>query len=68
MKEETQASKEILKIQENLGLTAKGMAKAMNVSPSTYLNKKNPKVLDHSFNQKNLDDLKSYLKSYLKKL
>lgn len=68
MKEVTDIAKEILKIQEDLGMTAKGMSKGMNVAPLTYNKKKNLKTLDHSFNQQNLDDLKSFLKNYVKNL
>jgi len=66
--EQEKIIKEIIKIQDDLDIGAKGMGKAMNISPQTFRNKKNPKVKDHSFNEKNLIELKNYLKKYCKKL
>ncbi|MDK7374515.1 hypothetical protein QP519_03055 [Weeksella virosa] len=65
---ENRIETEIYKIQSDLGLTASGIARAMNIAVNTFYNKKNPNNTEHSFNQKNLDDLKNFLKKYVKNL
>ncbi len=62
------AKDKILKIENELGLTAKGMAVAMKISTKTFYNKKNEKILDHTFNDQNYEDLLNHLKNILQKI
>ncbi|MGI0106765.1 hypothetical protein [Salinimicrobium sp. WS361] len=60
--------KEIQKIIDTFGMKAEVAAKAMGVTTATFRKKKSEKSLDHSFNQKNLEDLKDYIVTSAKKL
>lgn len=62
------AKDKILKIENELGLTPKGMAVAMKISTKTFYNKKNEKILDHNFNDQNYTDLQNHLKNILEKI
>lgn len=60
--------KKIIKIQEDLGLSAGGMAKLMKVSVRVYCNKKNEKVKNDSFNEGNYNNLIENLIKYVDNL
>lgn len=66
--EELNIEKEILKIQEDLELSGRGMAKLMEVSYAVYKNKKSDKSVGHSFNVENYLRLVKNLVSYNEKL
>lgn len=59
---------EINRIVEIFGMKASVIAQAMGITQQTYYSKKDPKNDRHQFNQKNLDDLKKYLKEQIQKL
>jgi len=52
---------EILKILDAFGMSGIKAAEAMGVTYATFRNKKNDNSERHTFNQKNLDDLKSFI-------
>lgn len=58
---------EILKIQNDLGITNNGMAAAMGISYQTFKNKKSLRS-DMHFNTVELQNLKEHLKEYVKTL
>ncbi len=63
-------SQKIKKILDTFGIKGSIAAKAMNVTESTF-NKKNcekESASNHSFNEKNFQDLKNYVKKEAEKL
>ena len=68
MKLEIDPEKEILRIQEELGIPAKVMGKLMGITNNTYYKKKNPDEPGHSFNLNNYLKLTESLIQYGKDL
>lgn len=58
---------EVVRITEVFGMKANVAAKAMNISPAVFRHKKSG-TPGHSFNIKNLLDLKKYIKNEAEKL
>ena len=64
----TQIRAQVLAIVETFGMKGKVVAKAMNITETTYNMKKVPAENGHSFNEKNLKDLVAYIKREAEKL
>lgn len=58
---ETTPKEKIQTIIDKLGISVEIQAKAMKVSVQTIYNKWSEKVVGHSFNEKNYQDLKNYI-------
>lgn len=59
----TEVKERVLKILDDFGMTGNKAAEAMGVTYATFRNKKNDNAKGHSFNEKNLEDLKKYIRS-----
>lgn len=59
---ETTPKEKIQKIIDELGVSTEVQAKAMKISVKTVYNKMNDNIQDHSFNEKNYQDLIGYIK------
>ncbi len=59
---------EVVRIMDAFGMSGKAVAEAMNVSYGTFRNKLNDNNERNWFNQKNLDDLKEFIKTQAIKL
>lgn len=64
----TEITKEIDRVLELFGMTGVKAAEAMGVTYATFNSKKNPNNDRHKFNQKNLDDLKNFIREAFQKL
>ena len=58
----------VLIVVKIFGMKDSVTGKAMNVTPGTIAKKRSLKSLDHSFNEKNYQDLVKYIKREAKKL
>lgn len=65
---QNEVNKSILEIQTELGINGRVIAKAMGITYNTFKKKNSDNEQTHSFNEKNLNDLKKYLKKYIEKL
>ncbi len=68
MKKQLTRMKEIENILQAFGMKAEVAAKAMGVTVDTFRKKKSDKSEGHSFNDKNLQDLKDYIIANAEKL
>jgi hypothetical protein len=58
-----EASEKIIKVLEDFGMTGVKAAEAMGITYDTFKSKKNEKNERHSFNEKNYQDLISFIKT-----
>jgi len=56
----------VVKILEDFGMSGVKAAEIMGVTHATFRNKKNDNSLGHSFNEKNLQDLITYIQTKAK--
>mgnify|MGYP000981343946 FL=1 len=63
-----QIKQEIQRIISIFDMGGKAAAKAMHITLGTYHKKLSDKVTNHSFNEKNLTDLITYIKTEAEKL
>jgi len=58
----------INKVLEDFGITGVKAAEAMSVTYGTFKNKRNPNNTQHTFNEKNYQDLISFIKKQVESL
>lgn len=56
-----QIKTEVGKIMDAFGMSGKKVAEGMNISYQVFKNKSNDNSLGHTFNEKNLSDLQSFI-------
>lgn len=59
----TEIAKEIERIMDIFGMTGVKAAEIMGFTVATFRNRKNPKNEQHKFVEKNIQDLKAYIRT-----